>query len=315
MFRRIKNSWALFVRSMEVIGQNKRLLVFPLITFACTIVIVLFFVGGFILRPTGHAYSDKAHWKVVAETFFTAESLEAAQREAKGEDKESQLVLNPTGVAIVGFFYFFAMFLATFFNVAFSHEIIEGLKGRGVSVRRGFAFAMSRLKPILMWSLLAGAIGYLIAALEERLGFIGKLTVRLIGLAWSVAAVFAIPVIVCQEDTDSPFAVLRSSAQTIRKTWGESLTGYLGFSGVGFLVFLVSGGLMAAFIILAMAAGAPFVLPFVIAGWILFLFGFAYLSGVAARVYQCALYLYAATGIAPLGYSTDAMNGAWKRKT
>jgi hypothetical protein len=43
-------------------------------------------------------------------------------------------------------------------------------------------------------------VGLVIKALEERLGLIGRIIVCLIGVAWSVASVFAVPIIVRDED-------------------------------------------------------------------------------------------------------------------
>ena len=43
----------------------------------------------------------------------------------------------------------------------------------------------------------------------------------------SVAAVFAIPVIIRREDSN-PLAVLRDSAGILKRTWGESLVGFVG---------------------------------------------------------------------------------------
>ena len=94
------------------------------------------------------------------------------------------------------------MFLATFFNVAFYSEIIAALNGKGVSFRRGLSLARSRLPSILAWTFLAGLVGWLIRTIEQRLPFAARIVTGLIGMAWSVAAVFAIPVII-QEQTDA----------------------------------------------------------------------------------------------------------------
>ena len=56
--------------------------------------------------------------------------------------------------------YFVSMFLATFSNVAFYHEIMQALNGQPVFIRRGFRFAATRWKAVLLWSLFAGLVGY-----------------------------------------------------------------------------------------------------------------------------------------------------------
>ena len=100
------------------------------------------------------------------------------------------------------------------------------MAGEEVSLRRGFALAWQRIQTILAWSLFAGSIGVLIQLLSERLGFIGKFMLRLVGFTWSVASAFVIPIMIRNESAN-PIVLLRSSATTIRKTWGEFVIGYV----------------------------------------------------------------------------------------
>jgi len=56
----------------------------------------------------------------------------------------------------LAFLYFVSMFFATFFNVAFYHEILVALAGQSVSIIRGLKFAGTKWKAVLMWALFAG---------------------------------------------------------------------------------------------------------------------------------------------------------------
>ena len=142
---------------------------------------------------------------------------------------------------------------------------------------------------------------------------VGRWIVRIIGITWSVASVFAIPIIV-SEPEKNPFMILKRSGETLKRTWGESLTGFVGIQLGGFLVVLstivlfVAGGFVAAY----------FEAPWLIAGlaelWILCLFAFMYALGVAGHIYRCALYLFAAQGQVPGYFDREAMELAWKRK-
>lgn len=299
--------------SIAVLSQNLKLLLFPIISFVATVAIFLFFLGAFFFQPSGHSYSDKAHWKAVASSVFTQDSIaDVSQPHQEGE--KPQLVLNKAGAGIAVAVYFFAMFLATFFNVAFYHEIMEAFNGRPVSLRQGFGFALSKIKPILFWSLLAGAVGYLIKQLEQRLGFVGKIVVNLIGLAWSVAAIFAIPVIVCEEITSNPLQVLKSSASSLKKTWGETLAGFAGIQ-LGVLLLLMTtmipfGGLV--FLGASINNGTLVVLA--LTTWAIFVVLFSYFASVASNVFHCALYVFASTGAVPAGFTREMMDLAWKHK-
>jgi hypothetical protein len=206
------------------------------------------------------------------------------------------------------------MFCATFFNTAFYHEIFNALKGEPVSIRGGLRFSATRIKAILAWTLFAGLIGLIIQQLESRVGVIGRWIVKLIGLAWSVASVFAIPVIVREEEGANPIRCLKSSASLLRRTWGESMIGYAGIAFGGWIVSLFAFGIL----ILGGFASAMLDSPWpIVLGAILFfavIFVYSYVSGVASMVYRGALYLYASEGTVPGQFKEEHMQMAWKMK-
>jgi hypothetical protein len=206
------------------------------------------------------------------------------------------------------------LFLATFFNVAFYNEILAALSGEPVSLGRGFRFAMTRLKAILMWSLLAGVVGLVIKALEERLGLIGRIVVRLIGVAWSVASVFAVPIIVRDEDATNPVQTLKKSADILRRTWGEALIGYVGVSFASGLIVLASLMLLVVAGIVSFVLNTGWIIGIAAVLWLIGVVAFAYLTSVMSQVYKGALYLYASDGIVAAPYNADMFNSAWKFK-
>jgi hypothetical protein len=133
--------------------------------------------------------------------------------------------------------YFGSMFLATFFNVAFYSEIIAALNGKGVSFRRGFSHGS---QPIAIHSRLVsfGRGGRMDHSRHRATTAVcRRIVTGLIGMAWSIAAVFAIPVIIQEQPMRNPIKILQQSAMTLKRTWGEGLIGYLGFSA-GSLVIL-----------------------------------------------------------------------------
>jgi hypothetical protein len=310
---RIANSWHLFTRSLAVMRDQPKLLFFPVVIFIFTVGILFFFLAPVALQPTGHRVTEEAHWKAVAESVFTRESIDEAATAEPGERGDERLVLTPKAAVFVAMIYFVSMFLATFFATAFYHEILSALQGGGVSITGGLQFAATKLPAILLWSLFAGAIGFLIKALEERVGVVGRWIVRIIGITWSVASVFAIPIIV-SEPEKNPFMILKRSGETLKRTWGESLTGFVGIQLGGFvvvlstIVLLVAGGFVAAYF------EAPWLITGLAVLWLLCLFAFLYALGVASHIYRCALYLFAAQRQVPDYFDREAMELAWKRK-
>src|SRR6185436_12041002 len=209
---KFQRSWSLLRRSLSIIGRNKELLVFPIVIFFCTTVIVLFFLAPAVLRPTGHSYLTEEHWQAIYNSLFTHSGSGAG-------GQGGEVTFTPAAIAYLVFLYFVSMFLATFFNVAFYHEILAALGGDAVSISRGLKFAGTKWKSILMWSLFAGLIGVIIKLIEQRFEIVGRIVARLIGLAWSIAAVFVIPIIVCEEQDANPVNMLRRSAGILKQTW------------------------------------------------------------------------------------------------
>lgn len=295
-------SWSLFTSSLQVMRTHKKLLLFPIITAACSIVIAIFFFAPAALYPTGHGLTESGHWLSLADRF----GLDV-------NGSQSQLHPNAFFYGYAATIYLVSMFLATFANVAFYHQIMQALSGQAVSIRAGVKFAGTRLHSILVWSLFAGLVGLIIQALEERLGLIGRWVMKFVGVVWSVASVFAIPVII-REGSANPLALLRNSASTLRKTWGESLIGYAGITIASWLILLGSLLLLGGAIIVSVALKIPLIAFAVVAVWLLAMCVYGYLIGVTGHIYRCALYVYASEGVVPAPYTTDMMNMGWKVK-
>ncbi len=198
------------------------------------------------------------------------------------------LGLTPAGYALAAVFYLVATCLATFVNVAFYSQILNALRGHPVSVSAGLRLAWSRLGAIVAWSLFTGVVGLIIRQIEERVGLVGRWIVGLIGLAWSVASVFAVPIIVVGSEGAHPLRILKTSAATLKKTWGESLLGYLGLQFGGLLVMLASVLLLAVAIALSIAMKTAWIVAVTAAVWLLGLIVFFYLLNVAGQVYRGA---------------------------
>ncbi|HEX5221958.1 MAG TPA: DUF6159 family protein [Verrucomicrobiae bacterium] len=218
--------------SLRVIFQNKKLLIFPLIISVLTLGIIAFFLAPVALQPTGYSYTQPEHWEKVGSGLFektetgrvTIGDHNSPSRSAKVEWHISR------EAAVYGvFLYLLAMYLATFFNVAFYHEILAALKGESVSIVRGLFFACGRWHAILLWSLFAGLVGVAIRLIEERLGIIGRIIAGILGTVWSVASLLVVPAIAYDSEAINPFRLLRESANSLRHTWGRNADRLRGF--------------------------------------------------------------------------------------
>jgi len=301
MIAKLKQSWRLLKASITVVLRNRRLLWFPVLTTVLTGFIALFFLSAMalpiVLHHTGYHLNQIQHWSALVRYYFPRDPAAAHG--------------FPWGSLCLPVIYFVSMFLATFFNVAFYSEIISAFGGKEVSLRRGLMTAWSRLPSILAWSCLAGLVGWLIRTIEERMPLAARIVAGLIGLAWSIAAVCAIPVIIQEQPTRNPIKILQKSAVTLKRTWGESLIGYLGIYAGSILIrvcLMLPVLLVCVLAVLFKSAGLLFIAVLIMMLGVLFA---AYVCGVAGDVYRCALYIYAAEGVVPEPYNQDLLDMAW----
>jgi Family of unknown function (DUF6159) len=337
MITKFKQSWQLFKASIIVTLRYRKLLLFPVLTTFLTAFIALFFLSAMalpvVLHHTGYHLNQKQHWVALKDYYLPAPAVQPKSHDpaagasealsilltgrSSATDKSGQPVAShgfPWGSLCLLVIYFVSMFLATFFNVAFYSEIIAALNGRGVSFRRGLNTARSRLPAILAWSLLAGLVGWIIRSIEQRLPFAARVVTGLIGMAWSIAAVFAIPVIIQEQPMRNPIKILQQSAITLKRTWGEGLIGYIGFSAGSMVIFVCS--LLPLLLAVGIALLIKNIWFMAIAGaiWVFGLLFMAYVSSVASHVYRCALYMYASEGVVPEPYNHELLDMAWKVK-
>lgn len=289
-----------------------KLLIFPILISCFTMAIAFFLLAPIVFIPTGHPFASPAHWNALFHDVFKEAPAQAGNVHHHVSFSFSG---NPLVTAYLAVFYFISMFCATFFNAAFYHEILAALRGDEVSLSRGLQAAARRWKPILMWTLFAGAVTWLITWLEQKFDFVGRLVLRLLGLAWSVAAVFVIPVLVTDEDTANPVEMLKRSANVLNRAWGEGLLGYVGLRTLGgALVFL------ASLLFLGLTIGLAVALQSVVIGvlggvfWLAGICLYSYLLHVAGQVFRGALYLYASEGMVTGTFTPEMFAAAWKRK-
>ena len=324
---KIKRSGRLLKASFAVLFREKKLLLFPLIATVLAAMVALFFIAPVMLYPTGHSYTSAAHWSALADKAAhflpTGKPHEKHGEFAAGMHPYSAMISSDTWwvAPLFALAYFTSMFLATFCNVAFYHEIMQALNGNAVSIRRGFRFAAARWRSVLLWSLFAGLVGYIINAIEERVGFLGKIITGFLGFAWSVACIFIIPTLVREEETINPVKLLRQSAGTLKRTWGELVVGFIGVElAFGFatllliVVALLTGGVATFFIGAYFHLSAWWILLVVLGEWLLLAVPLSVIGSVANPVYRCALYVYATEGVVPESFDKELLDSAWKVK-
>jgi len=278
MFDRFKRSFDLVRASASVLRQDNHLLLFPLIS----AVAMFFVVLGFALPVFGLASVD-------------------------GLSGDRPMLYS------VGFlFYVVQYFVILYFNVALVGAAMIRLDGGSPTLGDGIRVANSRIGTILGYAVVSATIGVILRAIQERVGFIGRIIVGLIGAGWAVATFLVVPVIVARDR--GPFGSISDSTALLKRTWGENLIGQGGLSAAFSLVYLaLFGGATLAVILLAQAA-SPLLLIAFVALVIVAVLVCVLLHATLTGIYSAALYRYAADGRGTPGFDGAVLQTAFRRK-
>ena len=277
MFDKISRSWTLVKASAAVLRSDKELLLFPVISSLATL--------------------------LVAATFLVPV---LGLRLFEGGD------IGVLG-AIVGFlFYLCQYFVIFFFNTALVGAAMIRLDGGDPTVADGLRIARSKAGVILGYAALAATVGLVLQMISEKAGFLGKIVVSLVGMAWTVASFLVVPILVSRDV--GPIDAVKESIELLKRTWGENVAGNVGigmaFGLITMLVVVLAVGLVIA---AAAVGGAKLAIVVGIVG-VLAVALVAVIQAALSGIYSAAVYRYAVDGIAPAGFAGPQLQSAFQPK-
>ncbi len=268
---RIGTGWALTKTSLRVLRQDKELLLFPLISGITLLLILGAFVGGMFFA-VGFDAAFGGSW-----TWLSA--------------------------VLIVIFYIVSFFVGFFFNAAIIGAATIRLNGGNPTLADGFRIARENAGRIFLWAVFAATVAMILRAIQERLGVVGKILIGIVGIAWSLATYFVVPVLIFEKL--GPWAAVKRSAHIFKSTWGETLVG--GFSMGAIFVLLGLAGLLAPVLgfvlggIIGLAVGAVVLIVY----WVIL----ALVASAASSVLIAALYRFATTGKIAEGFQGLPMFG------
>jgi hypothetical protein len=281
---KFSRSWELVKQSFGILRSDKQLMLFPVISaIACLIVTAVIATGGTIaILPA------------------------MASAAAAGE----RFNPNQSPVFLLGMFtlYVANYFVIAFFNVALVGVANSRLMGGTWTFRDGIELAWARKGTILQWALVAATVGMILRTLEERMGLIGRIIMRIIGIAWTLACYFVVPVLAFEDL--GPIDAVKRSSKLFRDTWGEKVVGGFSLSLVSLLLMLPGIGLVFAATFLGGVKGLLFGMALMI---LYFLMLSVFMSAVQG-VFNAALYRYACFKQVPPAFDHDLIASAWAPK-
>jgi hypothetical protein len=278
MFDRLKRSFRLVGASAEVLRQDKHLMLFPIISGLALLVVL----AAFALPLFGLASIDG---------------------------------IGRGGAYSAAFlFYIVQYFVIFYYNTALVGAVMIRLDGGSPTLRDGLRIANARIGTIDGYAVISATVGVILRAIQERVGFIGRLIAGLLGAGWTVATFLVVPVIASGER--GAMDSISESTALLKRTWGENVAGQVGLStAFGMLYFfLIAGGVLLTLFMAKLGAAPAFY----------FLFAtFAVLAGLACMlvhatlsgIYSAVLYRYAVGGSDAPGFDHGALASAFQQKS
>lgn len=288
MFAKFGRSWELFKQSFAVLRSDKTLVVLPILSTISALLVLATFAIPLALSVDWAAFQN-AH-----------------------DGKDIQEHLQPWHYVVLFLFYFANFFVITFFNSALVACAIAKFKGEPSSVSDGLKLAVNRLPQIFAWSAVAATVGVALQAIQDRLGFVGKIIINLIGMVWTIATFFVVPVLVVEKV--GPIAAVKRSVDILKKTWGETLISNLGLGAVGGVFTLVGVVLLVGAIAVSIALETVWVAVIVGVLFLVGMFALALITSTLKGILLAATYQYAATGAVPSGFDANLLQNAFSPK-
>ena len=271
--------------SWDVLKQDKELLLFPLLSGICCVLVLASFAVPML------AMTD---WQAAGE------NLNAGGAQTWGESGGSVSVEQAMHMLALFLFYCCNYFVIIFFNAGLIACAQIRMEGGDPTVSDGLRAAWARLPAIAGWAVLAATVGMVLRMIEERSSFVGKIVAGLLGMAWSLTSFLVVPILVIENE--GPVGALQRSAAMLKKSWGEQLIGNFSF---GFIFLLLA---LPGVLFLMMGISAQSVTVITVA--VLYFIAISLAQSALQGIFQAALYLYMRDGAAPEGFEAGALQAS-----
>jgi hypothetical protein len=281
---KISNTWELVKQSFAVLREDEELMLLPILSAISCIAVTVSLLAG-------------------SGVFYFPE-IKAAIAQHGGWHPSNNLVIGAMFV-----FYLANYFVIIFFNTALVSAATIRLEGGDPTVRDGLRAAWNRLGVIFQWALVAATVGMVLRMIEERSSLVGRLVAGLVGLAWTLATFFVVPILAFENL--GPIEALKRSAELFRKNWGEQVVGTFSFGLIFFVLALP--GIALPILGGAIGGGTGATL-----GACLMVIYFIFLAVVSASthgIFLAALYRYATRGEISPGFSANSLTAAWQPRS
>lgn len=262
---------------VSLLKENKRFLLFPLISFTASAAVIISFV-----LP-----------------LFNKTALSGKEPDEMGMQFYFYLFL----------YYLLCSFITIFFNSALIGGINLKLKKENPGIADGLKIAFSHFKSILIYVFVSSSLLAILRILFEKAGWISRIGAAVSGTAFAWFTHLIFPAIITG-DKDI-FTAIKTSRDTMKNKWGEKLfrriTVIDRLSALMFLILLATfhiakfysagsrGGLIALILVLSAS----------------FLLILSFTTSLFDSLYNLVLYRYASEGETASGFNENDLRNAF----
>lgn len=273
-FTRLSAGWNLALKSFAVIRQHKQLVLLPvfssitLLLVMASFAIGIFGIGGFDVDQLGD--NSRMYYYI-----------------------------------LLFCYYVISYFIIVFFNMALIHCARLHFENKPVHAVDGLRFSMKKIGAIFSWALFAGTVGLLLKIIQDNAGRLGQIIIGLIGVVWSIATFFVVPVIAYENL--GPIDAFKRSSTIMKQKWGESLGATFSFGIIQILALFIVGAVL--FILGSLISP---ILGIILAFLGCFLI-FSIISA-AETIFISAVYHYTQGGQPMEGFDNETLDGLFINK-
>ena len=278
MFSNLKNGWALGKATRKLVFEDKKLMVFPLISGIAVIaeIIAIFVPSAFFLT----AYSNSSN----AIYYY---------------------------IPVLILFYFVVTFTSTYIIMAMLIGFRAFSSGQQIDFKDAFKQTRPYSRLIAEWSLFYAVVIVGIRLLESRIrGITGLILGAAVAFAIGIAILFVVPVIL--DKKLGPVKALKESSSFIIKNFGRTFGG-LAYTDLYSLAIILLGIItfIAGFFVVSLnlLAGAAVI----IAGIGIIALG-AIIASMLSNIFRLIMYDFASYGKVPEGFTPEMLKNAVKQK-
>ncbi len=284
---KLRASYLLAVEGLELLKKDKQILLFPILSGLASLgLIVIFCVtailfGGFAAHP----------------------SLLAAEN-------------NGAGYGIMLLLYLSLAFVSAFFQAGLTAIADARINGKSMTFKEGMSIASAHGEKIFFWSVTAATVGVILSIISNSSKWLGRFIAFFFGAAWGIITFFIVPAIVLEDG--GLLSAVKNSANTFKKTWGETLivnfSAGLFFGLVALFGILIAGLLVAFATVFLPEAVAIAIFFFLLFLLIFFLVGISVVFSAINSIFRVVLYEYAKAGHIADTFAPELILGALKKK-